>query len=134
MGVNKMRTLDEYMALTYVPVISLDEDMDGNMCYRAEHPELPGCMSHGLTPLEAVKNLVDAKRLYIQTRLELGQNIPDPAISTSGTSFQLSQAIVLASLNLVNFQVPEIPTMPDERLDYETNLPTTYDAMAERAA
>jgi len=126
-----MKTIEEYMTLPYVRVIIPDEDMEGKACYRAEHPELPGCMSHGKTPLEAVQNLADARRLYIQTRLELGQNVPEPAVPTVGTSFSLTQAIVLANIDLMAVVVP---ATPDTTVGYQTNLPTSYDVMAKQAA
>ena len=35
--------------------------------YVAEAPELPGCMAHGETYSEAVANMQDAIRLWIET-------------------------------------------------------------------
>ena len=34
--------------------------------------ELPGCASHGDTPDQALENLEDAKRLYIESMIEDG--------------------------------------------------------------
>lgn len=45
----------------------------------AEIPQLPGCMSDGESPDEALTNLNDAKRGWIETSLELGREIPEPA-------------------------------------------------------
>lgn len=73
-----MRTLHEYLELPYVIYVVPDETTEGEFCYRSEHPELPGCMSHGSTPQDAIDNLAEAKRLYIESLLELGQPIPLP--------------------------------------------------------
>ena len=40
---------------------------DGSLVYRAEVPELPGCMSHGDTEEEALQNLQEAVDLYLET-------------------------------------------------------------------
>ena len=40
--------------------------------------ELPGCESHGTTPNEALDNLEDAKRLFIESMIEDGM---EPALS-----------------------------------------------------
>ena len=44
----------------------------------AEVPELPGCMAHGDTPEEALKNAKDAIQLWIDTSKEYGDPVPDP--------------------------------------------------------
>jgi len=59
------------------------EYTDGSKCYRAFHPELPGCSSHGETPQEALKDLNDARKCYLETLLETGQKIPLPKLPTT---------------------------------------------------
>lgn len=44
----------------------------------AEAPELAGCMAHGHTQEEALKNINDAIALWIQTAKEFGDPIPEP--------------------------------------------------------
>lgn len=44
----------------------------------AEVPELPGCIAHGETPEEALKNAKDAMQLWIDTAKEFGDSIPEP--------------------------------------------------------
>ena len=44
----------------------------------AEIPELPGCMAHGSTQEEALKNAKDATHLWIETAKESGDPIPNP--------------------------------------------------------
>src|SRR3990172_10098536 len=46
--------------------------------YLAEVLELPGCISEGETPDEAIENLEDAMRGWLQVALEDGQRISEP--------------------------------------------------------
>jgi predicted RNase H-like HicB family nuclease len=47
-------------------------------CFVAEAPELPGCMAHGATDDEALKNLREAITLWIETAKEFGDSVPAP--------------------------------------------------------
>jgi antitoxin HicB len=42
-------------------------------------PELPGCMTDGATPAEALANLEEAMLLWFETAISAGQSIPEPA-------------------------------------------------------
>lgn len=44
----------------------------------AEVPELPGCMAHGHSQVEALKNVNDAIELWIDTAREFGDVVPEP--------------------------------------------------------
>ena len=44
----------------------------------AEVPELPGCMAHGDTQEEALANIKEAMRLWVDTAREFGDPIPEP--------------------------------------------------------
>ena len=44
----------------------------------AEVPELPGCLAHGKTDVEALKNIRKAISLWIDTAREFGDPIPKP--------------------------------------------------------
>lgn len=46
--------------------------------YVANIPELPGCMAHGSTREQALKEIETAKELWIETALEDGLPIPEP--------------------------------------------------------
>jgi predicted RNase H-like HicB family nuclease len=46
------------------------------LVFVARHPELPGCMSHGSTPEEALEMLDDARELYLEGLREAGVAIP----------------------------------------------------------
>ena len=80
--------VDYYMALPYAINVVPEQCTDGSLCYRAYHPELPGCMSHGTTPEEAIENLSEARQLYIETLLEKGLSVPEPQRTLTSTSYQ----------------------------------------------
>jgi antitoxin HicB len=65
--------IDYYMNLPYR--IELIRDEDG---WFASIPELPGCISQGVTAEEAVEMIRDAQRLWLQVALEDGDPIPEP--------------------------------------------------------
>ena len=44
----------------------------------AEVPELAGCMAHGKTNEEALKNVNEAMQLWLKTAAEFGDPIPQP--------------------------------------------------------
>lgn len=46
--------------------------------YISEVPELPGCAAHGNTREEALKNVDEAIRLWVETAKEFGDPIPEP--------------------------------------------------------
>lgn len=74
--------LEAYIKLPYSVEVTPEQTTEGTPCYLASYPDLPGCMSHGDTPDEAIANLFEAKELYIKTLLEKGQDIPLPTSSS----------------------------------------------------
>ena len=44
----------------------------------AEVPELPGCLAHGATQEDALRNAKEAIQLWIDTATEYGDPIPEP--------------------------------------------------------
>jgi len=44
----------------------------------AEVPELPGCMAHGSTQTDALRNINEAMKLWIDVAREHGDTIPEP--------------------------------------------------------
>jgi len=46
--------------------------------YLIEFPDVPGCMSDGETPQEAIPNGRDALKCYLLTMKEIGEPIPEP--------------------------------------------------------
>ena len=47
--------------------------------FSAVVPDLPGCMSDGETPEEAVVNVQDAILAWIEAARDLGRDIPSPS-------------------------------------------------------
>lgn len=76
-----MRTLEEYLELPYAIVVVHDSDEDGKSGWVAEVEELPGCISQGRTPEEAVESVRGAMRDWIAVALEDGVTIPEPRTS-----------------------------------------------------
>jgi predicted RNase H-like HicB family nuclease len=98
--------INEYMKLKYLTIIIQEECTDGTLCYRAEHPQLPGCMSHGLTPDEAIRNLIDAKHLYIETLLDKGLDVPMPPQSTIKTSSSAPSSVICVTMEGIKDSIP----------------------------
>jgi len=72
-----MKNLEYYLKLDYeIKLRKIPEDEEGG--WFAEILQLPGCMSDGKTPEEAIDNLDDAKKSWIETCLELGCTVPEP--------------------------------------------------------
>jgi antitoxin HicB len=69
-----MQDLDRYLRLRY-PVEIVQAEEGG---YFAHIPDLPGCMAQGETIEEAMRSLEDAKRAWIEVRLEDGLEVPAP--------------------------------------------------------
>jgi predicted RNase H-like HicB family nuclease len=51
---------------------------DEDSAYVVEVPELPGCLAHGATRQDALRNAEDAIRFWIKTAQEDGLEIPQP--------------------------------------------------------
>lgn len=47
--------------------------------FLATVPDLPGCMSDGDTPEQAIANVQDAIEMWIEAAAELGRTIPPPS-------------------------------------------------------
>ncbi len=60
-----------------IDIRPLAKDMGGG--YLAIIPDLPGCMSDGETPAEALANGYDAAQAWLDTATELGRDIPAPS-------------------------------------------------------
>ncbi len=66
-----------------VLVTPLHESRGGG--YLASVPDLPGCMSDGETPEEALENVRDASQCWIDAARRLGREIPQPSDRQSDT-------------------------------------------------
>lgn len=47
--------------------------------FLATVPDLPGCMSDGDTPEQAIANVQDAIEMWIEAAVEIGRTIPPPS-------------------------------------------------------
>jgi antitoxin HicB len=72
------KTLEEYLELPYGIIVTHDRDDDGAEGYVAEVRELPGVLSQGETPEDAVRSVYDAMAGWISVALEDGVAIPEP--------------------------------------------------------
>ena len=70
-----MKTLNEYMSMSYKMEIIEDQDEGG---FVISYPDLPGCITCGETIESAMQNAKDAKRGWIRAALEEGIEIYEP--------------------------------------------------------
>jgi antitoxin HicB len=70
------------MKLEYTVRIERLAESDGGG-YLATIPDLPGCMSDGESPEEAVKNVQEAIASWIEAAKEWKQDIPEPSPPTA---------------------------------------------------
>ena len=70
-----MKTLNEYMSMSYKMEIVEDQDEGG---FVISYPDLPGCITCGETIECAMQNAKDAKREWIRAALEEGIEIYEP--------------------------------------------------------
>jgi predicted RNase H-like HicB family nuclease len=70
-----MKTLNEYMAMSYRMEIVEDKDEGG---FVVTYPDLPGCITCGETIESAVANALDAKRAWLEAAFEEGTPICEP--------------------------------------------------------
>ncbi len=71
-----MKNLEYYLKMKY-PIEIVEED-DGQVV--ASIPDLPGCASFGESADEAIRAIHAAKKLWIETKLEGGEHIPEPTV------------------------------------------------------
>jgi antitoxin HicB len=64
--------------LEYPVIIEPLSSDDGGGFY-ASVPDLPGCMSDGETPQEAIANVQDAIICWIEAAKEAGRSVPKPS-------------------------------------------------------
>jgi antitoxin HicB len=74
----KRMSLEYYLGLGY-PVVLVPE-LEGG--YTAFHPDLKGCVAVGETLEEVLANLEEARRLWLETAHERGDEIPLPGVET----------------------------------------------------
>ncbi len=72
---SQAKSFDYYMNLSY-PILLVYDSEDEH--WIAEIPDLPGCMSDGADPNEAVENVKDAQRAWVEVSIERGLEVPLP--------------------------------------------------------
>lgn len=66
------------MKLEYPVLVAPLGNADGGG-FLATVPDLPGCMSDGETPEEAISNVRDAIAVWIEAAQEMGRPVPPPS-------------------------------------------------------
>ena len=72
-----MKTLNDYLAMSYRMEIVEDKDEGG---FVVSYPELPGCITCADTKEKAIANAADAKRAWIEAALESNVEIHEPEV------------------------------------------------------
>ena len=62
----------------YSIVIQWSEE---DQAYLARAPELPGCITHGDTREEALKNVLEVIELWLEAAQKTGRPIPSPSLA-----------------------------------------------------
>jgi antitoxin HicB len=70
----KKASAEHYKRLEYPVELVRDED-----AYVASNPDLPGCVSFGDSPNEAIESLREVRHLWIEGQLASGNAIPEPS-------------------------------------------------------
>jgi predicted RNase H-like HicB family nuclease len=60
--------------------VTLEPDGDGD--WMASNPDLPGCFADGASEQEALLSLEISRRLWIESRLACGLEVPEPSLDT----------------------------------------------------
>lgn len=70
------KTPEEYLQEPYAFILTEDKDSGG---FSAEVLELPGCIDYGDNAQEAIANLENTAKAWIEIELERGHEIPPPS-------------------------------------------------------
>jgi predicted RNase H-like HicB family nuclease len=70
----------------YPYLVVKDTTTTGQPCFVATHPDLDGCMTSGRTPDEAVRNLDDARELYLADLRARGLPVPESRTPAANAS------------------------------------------------
>ena len=78
-----LKDIDYYLSLSY-PIQLVYDVEEGD--WEAQILDLPGCMSDGATPNEAVENVRDAQLSWIDVCIEDGYEVPLPSTENTYVS------------------------------------------------
>ncbi|MCJ9752508.1 type II toxin-antitoxin system HicB family antitoxin [Neorhizobium sp. BETTINA12A] len=65
------------------PVLVSPLSMEDGGGFLATVPDLPGCMSDGETPQEAISHVQDAIESWIEAARDMGRDIPEPSLQAA---------------------------------------------------
>lgn len=74
--------LEDYLNLKYPYELRMLTEEEGGGFF-IKYPDLPGCMSDGETAEEAIQMGEDAKKCWLQSKIEQGKEIPLPFSSNN---------------------------------------------------
>ncbi|ODA39984.1 toxin-antitoxin system HicB family antitoxin [Desulfosporosinus sp. BG] len=118
----------KYDDLNYT--IRLNKITDGkNSYWMAEHPELPGCVTHGETKEESLANLEDAKQGWIFAKVSEGESVPIPKYEFQEQQ-NLSGKILLRLPKELHYKVVQMAKANSISINKELNYLISY-AMGE---
>lgn len=98
-----------YLLRPHDVIVFPDIMEDGSVVYMSMDPGLPGCMSDGRTPEEAITNLEDARAVYIGGLLARGIQPPERVCTSAGTSMSYRSVSVI--LSYCEQDEPEVPEL-----------------------
>lgn len=75
---NTTKQIKHFLNLPYTYTLGQDTEHDGKEYFYVQVNELPGCVSDGKTPEEALKNIKNAMYDWVETALINGDKIPTP--------------------------------------------------------
>ena len=81
--VSQVKDVEYYMSLSY-PIQLVYDQEEGD--WEAQILDLPGCMSDGSDPNEAVENIKDAQYSWIEVCIERGNEVPLPSTENTFVS------------------------------------------------
>ena len=81
--ISQVKDADYYMSLSY-PIQLVYDQEEGD--WEAQILDLPGCMSDGADPNEAVRNVRDAQLSWIDVCIERGHEVPLPSTENTFVS------------------------------------------------
>lgn len=82
---------EELAARNYELITSVDTLSTGEKVYVVINPELPGCLAHGQTLSQAMRELVEARTAYIYYLLVDNLDVPEPGGTMTTTTTNSEQ-------------------------------------------
>lgn len=87
------KKIKEYLSLPYSYTVGRDTENDDKEYFYVQVNELPGCVSDGDTPEEALKNIKDAMYDWIETALINNEKVPTPENYSGKFTVRISSSL-----------------------------------------